>query len=146
MAGALNQTDVDNLSSLDDAYALAGIEGDLNTVGDMRFAAHHLLDLLQEYDDIAMLPEESLRKHLEAQGSSARLAHLQVAQHLRHEIQIVPWERTRSTSSSGIINYKLAGCITRSNHYIGQHQRLWTAVGRVSESIQQVELGKVIGY
>ena len=36
MAGALNQTDVDNLSSLDDAYALAGIEGDLNTVGDQR--------------------------------------------------------------------------------------------------------------
>ena len=67
MAGAFNQADVDNLSSLDDAYALAGIDGKLNTIGDTRFTAHHLLDLPQEYDDIAMLPEESLRTHFEAQ-------------------------------------------------------------------------------
>ena len=67
MAGGVNQADVDNLASLDAAYALAGIEGDLNTVGDMLSVAHHLLDHPQEYDDVAMIPEESLRKHLDAQ-------------------------------------------------------------------------------
>ena len=141
MAGALNKTDVDSLSSLDDAYSLAGIEGDVNVGGNMRFAAHHLLDLPQQYDDIAMLPEESLRKHLEAQEPLLGLRLVSRMYKLRNicimnEIHIVRWECTSSTSSSGIINYKFAARITRSSHNIVQHQRLWIEIGRVSESIQ----------
>ena len=67
MAGGINQAEIYNLASLDAAYTLARIEGDMNTVGDMRAQAHWLLDHPQEYDDVAMIPEESLRKILDSQ-------------------------------------------------------------------------------
>ena len=132
MAGALNQTDVDNLSSLDDAYALAGIDGDLNTIGDTRVAAHHLLDLPQEYDDIAMLPEESLRKHLEAQEPPLGLRFVSRIYKLRNICVM------KSKSSPGNVLALLQGqasSTTSSQVVLPVHQYLWTAVGLVSESI-----------
>jgi hypothetical protein len=67
MAGGIHRVEIDNLASLDAAYTFAGIEGDMNTVGDMRAQAHWLLDHPQEYDDIVMIPKESLRKMLDSQ-------------------------------------------------------------------------------
>ena len=87
---------VSGIASLDEAYDLAGIEGSLQNVDDLRAKVNTFLGSPQTFDDVAMIPGKALSESVSQQANTASPFNLRVVSRI-YKVQEICNQKAKGT-------------------------------------------------
>jgi len=96
------------LTSLDEAYDLAGIEGSLQNQDDLRAKVNTFLGTPQTFDDVAMIPGPALSESVSQQANTASPFNLRVVSRI-YKVKKFATRRQRVPQGQSFIKTEASG-------------------------------------